>query len=52
MIRKLWIQIQPNKNYVTTILEVFEIASRMNQSSFNGEFKEALDKAATKFINK
>ena len=24
----------------------------MNQSSFNGEFKESLDKAATKFINK
>ena len=45
-------KIQPNKNYVTTILEVFEIASRMNQSSFNGEFKESLDKAATKFINK
>ena len=40
------------KAYVQTILEIFEVASRMNQNSFNGEFKESLDKAAAKFINK
>ena len=40
------------KVYVQTILDVFSVASRMNQDSFSGEFKESLDKAAAKFINK
>lgn len=40
------------KLYVNTILDIYENFSRINQQSFNGEFKEALDRASSKFINK
>ena len=40
------------KLYVNTILEVYETFSRINQQAFNGEFKEALDKASARFINR
>ena len=40
------------KIYVNTILEVYENFNRINMQSFDGEFKESLDKAASKFINR
>ena len=44
-------QVDP-KLYVQKVIEVYEKAERLNQNSFGGEFKEALDKAATAYINK
>ena len=39
------------KLFVQRVIEVYEKAERLNQNSFGGEFKESLDKAASKFIN-
>ena len=39
------------KLFVQRVIEIYEKAERLNQNSFGGEFKESLDKAASKFIN-
>jgi cullin 1 len=40
------------KVFVGKILHIYERFSRINQICFDNEFKESLDRAATKFINK
>ena len=40
------------KTFVSRILHIYERFSRINQICFDNEFKEALDRASTKFINK
>ena len=40
------------KAFVNRILQIYERFSRINQICFDNEFKESLDRAATKIINK
>ena len=40
------------KTYVNTILDVHQKYNKLNNDAFNNDFKESLDRASTKFINR